>query len=155
MRQTRVINGVSAQELPIDELIKAQEPVILKGVATDWPLARKGLEGARAAIDYLASFDVGRAIVGYTGEPGINGRFFYNSDVTGMNYEARRVGLTEFLKRISDHLDDSGAPSFYIGSADLDAFFPGLQSDNGLDHLVFGAHPPIPMLPTDRATEAA
>ncbi|MCH8616044.1 cupin-like domain-containing protein [Sphingomonas sp. SM33] len=132
MKTTRVITGLSADSLPIQRLIDEGEPAILKGVAADWPLVRKGLEGARAAIDYLASFDAGQPVVGYTGAPEIGGRFFYNDDLTRLNFEAKRVSFREFLNRIAEHLDDRDAPSFYIGSTDLSLFLPGLGGDNGL-----------------------
>jgi len=132
MKTTRVITGLSADSLPIQRLIDEGEPAILKGVAADWPLVRKGLEGARAAIDYLASFDAGQPVVGYTGAPEIGGRFFYNDDLTRLNFEAKRVPFGEFLGRIAEHIGDPDAPSFYIGSTDLSLFLPGLGGDNGL-----------------------
>jgi hypothetical protein len=90
-------------------------------------------------IDYLASFDRGRPVVGYTGAPEIGGRFFYNDDMTGLNFEARRVPLTEFLRRIEAHLNDNDPPSFYIGSTDVDLFLPGLVEQN---HLKFDGYVP-------------
>jgi hypothetical protein len=143
MQKVRIIEGLTAASLPIDELIEAQAPAILKGVAADWPLVRKGEEGAEAVIDYLAGFDTGRPIVGYSGPPEIGGRFFYNDDLTGLNFEARRVGLTEFLRRIRDHLDDPQAPGLYIGSTDLDGFLPGLRGEHELAHPTLRAHRPI------------
>ena len=143
MQKVRTIAGLTAATLPIDELIEAQEPAILKGVAADWPLVRKGQEGAEAVIDYLAGFDSGRPIVGYSGPPEIAGRFFYNDDLTGLNFQAKRVGLTEFLHCIRDHLEDPDAPGLYIGSTDLDAFLPGLRSVHELAHPTLAAHRPI------------
>jgi len=140
----RVIEGLAASSLPIDALIEAGEPAILKGVARNWPLVQAGLGGSRAALDYLAGFDAGRPVVGYTGAPEIGGRFFYNDDLTRLNFEAKRVSFTEFLGRIAAHLDDPQTPSFYIGSTDLDAFLPGLREDNGLpgDLAPFDRFPP-------------
>lgn len=143
MKQTRIIDGLSADALPIDELIDAQQPAILKGVARDWPLVAKGLEGPGAAIDYLKGFDGGRPVVGYTGAPEIHGRFFYNEDLTGLNFEARRIALTEFLDRIAGHLDDPQAPSYYIGSTDIDAYLPGLGAEHRLDHPLFAERRPM------------
>ena len=145
MKSARVIEGLKADALPIQALIDEGEPAVLKGVVTDWPLVQKGLEGPRAAIDYLCAFDAGRPIVGYTGAPEIGGRFFYNDDVSGLNFEAKRVPLKEFLARIADHLDDPQAPSFYIGSTDLDTFLPGLANENSLPATLapFVDYPPI------------
>jgi hypothetical protein len=142
MRQTRVITGVRADALPIDELIEAQEPAILKGAAADWPLVQRGRQSPAAAIAYLKGFDVGRPVVGYTGAPEIGGRFFYNDDLTGLNFTAGRAPLSDFLDRIAAHLDDAAAPSLYIGSTDLDEYLPGLRAAHHLDHPTFTANPP-------------
>ena len=144
MKDVRVINGLAADNLPISELIAEGEPAILKAVAADWPLVRKGLEGASAAIEYLSPFDGGKPVVGYVGKPEIGGRFFYNDDVTGLNFEARRVPFKDFLERIAGHLTDADAPSFYIGSTDIDLYLPGLGKENGLSRTVapFVDYPP-------------
>jgi len=132
MKTTRVIADLPADTLPIEAVIESGEPAIFKGVAKDWPLVRKGLEGARPAIEYLAEFDAGRPVVGYVGPPEIGGRFFYNEDLTRLNFEARLVSFTEFLGRMADHLEDPAPPSFYIGSTDLDLFLPVLGNENRL-----------------------
>ena len=132
MRNVRVFDGLTANALPIEDLIEDGQPAILKGVAKGWPLVRKGLESPRAVIDYLSDFDAGRPVVGYVGAPEIGGRFFYNDDVTGLNFEAKRVPFKDFLARISDHLDDRNPQSFYIGSTDIDLYLPGLGEENGL-----------------------
>ena len=74
-------------------------------------------------------------MVGYTGAPEIGGRFFYNDDMTALNFEAKRVPLTEFLRRIEAHLGDNEPPSFYIGSTDVELFLPGFAEHN---HLTLG-----------------
>jgi hypothetical protein len=144
MKHTRVITGLDAASLPIEALVKAGEPAILKGVVNDWPLVKTGLDGTRAVIDYLSRFDAGRPIVCYVGEPEIGGRFFYNDDLTRLNFEAKRVPLSQFLGRIADHLGDPEPPSYYIGSTDLDVFLPGLGKENRLPPNLkpFGDHPP-------------
>ena len=145
MIPVKVVEGLTADTIPVEALIEAGEPAILKGVASDWPLVRKGLEGAQPAIDYLASFDAGKAIVGYVGAPEIGGRFFYNEELTARNFEARRHNLTDFLSRIGERLDDPEAPSLYIGSTDLDIFLPGFRHENDLPPGLkpFDRFPPI------------
>src|SRR5437764_2298790 len=143
-RSTRVIEGLDPERIPFAELLESQQPAILKGVVKNWEIARRGTQSAAAAIDYLASFDSGRPVVGFTGAPEIGGRFFYNEDITGLNFESRRVPLTEFLRRIEARLDDDNPPSFYIGSTDIDQFLPGLKKENGLklNNHMFDGNPP-------------
>ncbi len=145
MRKVQEITGVTPDRIPLDELMAAQQPAVLKGVANDWPLVALGRESVEATIAYLKAFDGGRPIVGYTGAPEIGGRFFYNSDLTGLNFEAARAPLGEFLDRIAASLEDAEPPAFYIGSTDLDLYLPGFRSENdlGLDPASLGGEPPL------------
>jgi len=139
-RRTEVIEGLSADGLPLNALLEAQRPAILRGVARDWPLVREGRQSADRAMDYLLSFYAGQPVVGYEGAPEIAGRFFYNGDVTGMNFAAARARLDDWIARIRAHLDDPQAPALYVGSADLDTTLPGLRAANGFapDAPMFG-----------------
>lgn len=137
--KTKVMEGVAPDAIPYDELMAAQAPVILKGVARDWPLVQAGLASDQAAMGVLKSVYQGRPVTGYRGEPEIGGRFFYNDDVTGLNFKGTRVSLVDFLDDIAAHKDDANPPSFYIGSTDLDLYLPGLREKNdlALNHPMF------------------
>ena len=144
-QEVRAIHGVAPDRIPFDALIEAQQPCILKGVARDWPLVRSGLESPEAAIAYLKSFYAGKPVVFYRGPHEIGGRFFYNDDLTALNFEAGRMPLDEFLDSVAAHLGHERAPSFYIGSTDVDAWLPGLRDENDLilAHEMFGRSPPL------------
>ncbi len=151
MRETQVLTGVAPDAIPYAELLEAQQPAILKGVARDWPLVRTGLESPGAAIAYLKRFDGGRPVTVFTGAPEIAGRFFYNDAVTAMNFEAARLPLGEALDRAG------GAPAIYIGSTDLDLYLPGLGAENRLtlNDPMFEANPPIVSIWIGNRTTAA
>jgi hypothetical protein len=142
-RTTRILDKTSPNQVPFDRLMAEQQPTVLKGLAREWPLVREGLASPAAAMSYLKSFYQGRPVACFTGEPGIRGRFFYNDDVTGLNFRAERVRLDEVLDQLAAQLDDPEAPSFYIGSTDLDLYLPGLRAENSLmlDHPMFTAQP--------------
>ena len=143
MKDVRVVEGVVPGKLPLDALMAEQQPAILRGVARDWPLVQAGLRSTAEAIAYLERFDSALPVVGYTGAPEIGGRFFYNADATGLNFEAARVALPEFLDRIAAHLDDPAGPSFYIGSTDIDTYLPGLRTANDLAADFGGVEPTV------------
>jgi hypothetical protein len=137
-RRTKEILDARPGDFSVAALLEAQEPVILRGLAAQWPLVEAGRAGATAGIAYLKRFDAGRPVIGYTGAPDIGGRFFYRDDFSGLNFEASRVSLSAFLDRIAAHIDDPAPPSFYVGSTDLDRYLPGLRDENDL------AFPPPP-----------
>ncbi|MES1199132.1 MAG: cupin-like domain-containing protein [Pseudomonadota bacterium] len=144
-RKTQIIEGVAPSRIPFDELMQAGRPAILKGVARDWPLVRQGLAGPEAAMGYLKSFYRGKAVVGYRGRPEIKGRFAYNEALNGFNFETERVALDDYLDRILAHLEDPQAPSFYVGSSDVDVYLPGLRAENDLvlNHAMFEHRRPL------------
>jgi len=132
-------------------------PTILKGAASDWPLVQAGHESAESAMAYLRRFDAGRPVVGYTGDPAIHGRFHYNDDATGMNFRGERVTPDVFLAQIAEHRGDADAPAFYIGSTDLDTYFPGFRAENNLVPAgeLFAQHPPVASIWIGNRTVAA
>ncbi|MEH6809561.1 MAG: cupin-like domain-containing protein [Hyphomonas oceanitis] len=144
-RKTRVLEGTSADAIPFERLMREERPTILKGVARDWPLTRKGIESPEAAMDYISGFYQGRPVVGYTCAPSLNGRYFYNEDISGLNFQRERVQLDKFLDLIRSEFGHPGAPSYYIGSTDADLYFPGFRKDNDLilNDPMFDLNPPI------------
>ncbi len=129
-QRVRERHDVAIDAIPYADLLAGQAPVILRGVARDWPLVRQARESDAAAIDYLQGFDSGQPVVGFTGAPEIGGRFHYDAALTGFNFEGARVGMTAFLERLREALDTAESPSFYIGSTDLDRYLPGFRAEN-------------------------
>ena len=50
-RRTREIEGLDPARIPFAELLQSQQPAILKGVASDWEITRKGGQSASSAIE--------------------------------------------------------------------------------------------------------
>ena len=151
------IDNVDLSALSFADLIEAGEPVILKGAFADKAMVQAGLESARAAMDHIQQYKSALPVVTFTAEPEHRGRFFYNSDMTGMNFESRETDLDAFFASIeaSDQLTDGAA--FYAGSTDMQTFFPGMiEGDNlSLSEPVFDQYPPIVSIWMGNRTTAA
>ena len=118
------------------ELCALDRPVLFKGAGAHWPLVEAARNSDRAAADHIASFHSGKPVVVYRAEPSENGRFAYNDDLTGFNFVSGREELRSVLDEIIAMPGAAGsepAPSIYIGSPDLAAYFPGLDDANSLD----------------------
>jgi hypothetical protein len=152
-----IISGTSATDICFADLLAANTPVIFKGLITEWPLVQAGRQSADAAMDYLKSFDCGKPIVRFAGAPEIKGRFFYNADMTGLNFVSERVPFDQFLSEVKAALGLPDAPSYYIGSTDIDMHFPGLGAANSLplDEDMFRAHSPLPSIWIGNRTTAS
>lgn len=139
------ITDVRVREIAADDpeardlaaLVAGGAPVVVRGLVADWPLVAAGREGPEAAVDYLLRFYNGRQGAGYTAAADRGGRYFYDDTLTRLDFDAERVALDEYLHRMLAALGVEGAPSFYIGSTDLEQFFPGLSGANPLPRADF------------------
>lgn len=114
-------------------LAEANEPILIRGLVSDWPLVKIGLRSAAAAATYLRQFYQGASVGVFSGEEAISGRFFYNEDLTGFNFERFLEKLDKVLDRITEQFDRPHPRSYYVGSTTVDACLPGFRSDNDLD----------------------
>jgi hypothetical protein len=127
-RRVREVDAAEEDALDFSAMIAAGEPVVVRGLARDWPLVAAGREGSQAAADYLLSFYNGRPGVGYTASPDQGGRYFYDESMTRLDFEAARVQLDEYIAVMLANLGNASSPSFYVGSTDLNGYFPGLAA---------------------------
>lgn len=141
----RRIEGHTDGTLPFDELIAAQEPVVLEGAAAHWPLVAQGRQSPRAAADYLAEFATEAPVTVFTGPAEFGGRFHYDAAGTGLNFSSNRAELRSVLDQMLADGEDPAAPVRYVGSTDLDRFLPGLRAANDLrlDHEDFSHRAPL------------
>jgi len=138
----RTLHGCHADALPLDELLAAGTPALLKGVAADWGLVQAGLASSTEAMAYLRRFDAGRPLQYSYGDPSIGGRPFYNDDFNALNFEVRRGALGDVLQAIADHLDDAAPPTYYVASLAVAGALPGFADDNDLGLAARGVHAP-------------
>lgn len=128
----REIAGLDPRSLP-DAVLKATQPVVLKGLVADWPVVRAGLESAAAAAAYLRRFYRDATVGAMLGAPGIEGRFFYNDDLSGFNFRSVRVKLDVVLDEIERHRHEQTPPALYVGSTTVDTCLPGFRTENDLN----------------------
>jgi hypothetical protein len=142
-RKTAVVEGIAPDAVPYDELMTAEKPAILKGLVRDWPLAKTG--SPDDAVAYLKSFYQGRPVTAFIAQPEHRGRFGYTADVTQLDFESDQGRLDEYLDIIVALFEEVEAPTFYIGSTDVDTFLPGFRAANDLvlNHPMFEANPPL------------
>lgn len=122
-------------------LIAAQEPVILKGGFADKPLVQAANRSAEAAMEYLSEFRGDRPLLAYIAPKTASGRFFYTPDLTGMNFRTEQMAIDDFFAVAGAETGEA----YYVGSADLRAYLPGLYEANdlALPGAVFERHPPL------------
>ena len=142
LKKVRVLEGCEPDNFPLEDLLAAGVPVVLKGIVRNWALVRAGRESDRDAMNYLRLFYSGKPVGASFGEPRIAGRLFYEDDLAQLNFASRRVRLDEVLDRIQEHIHDEHPPTFYVGSTIIDSCLPGFRKDNDLSFAAHGVDPP-------------
>jgi len=125
----RELSGVHPQAIG-DDILRSTEPVLIRGLVSAWPAVQAGLESAQAASAYLQAF-CGDATVGaWLGPPDIEGRFFYNADLSGFNYQPQRLKLSAVLDELQRQHGVARPPALYVGSTTIDTCLPGFRDTN-------------------------
>ena len=93
------------------QILPAGRPAVFKGAVDNWPLVQRRTDSLAAIIDYLKSFNPATQVEWIAGDPQINGRFFYNDAMNGMNFRRVRGTFGDALTLLSRHLADSVPPA--------------------------------------------
>ena len=131
VRTIAEVSDVTAADLG-DDLLASDQPLVLRGLASDWPAVKHALESADKIIDYLLGFDSNNVVTALFAPPEAGGRIFYNEDLTAFNFEYRRMALKDAVRQVQSHVGLPSPPSLYIGSTNVDHWLPGFREQNDL-----------------------
>lgn len=131
----------------------ATSPIVLRGLVSDWPLVRAGLESARAARAYLAAHARPVDLPVSIAEPGQGGRLFYDEAMT-VNFRMGKGRLPDILAGFdkAEGIEGAQVPTVYLGSIDMRQFFDGLHEAN---HVDFGREDALASIWIGNATRIA
>lgn len=130
-----------AAATPADVLACAAEgrPMVLRGLVRDWPAVQAARENRLA--DYLRSLDRGGVGDVILGGPEIEGRPFYNADLSGLNFERARRPLAALLTALETVADQARPPTLYMGSAPASVLLPDFPAANPAPGTPAGVEP--------------
>lgn len=130
--EIRAVDGRAPGALS-DALLASTEPVVLRGLVAHWPFVQDALASFDAAVAGLVRHYQGASVVAMLGAPDIEGRFFYNEDLSGFNFAPMRARLDAVLGELRAHRDDARPPAIYVGSTTIDTCLPGFRDRNDVD----------------------
>lgn len=113
-----------------DSALHAAEPVVLRGLVRDWPAVRQCRASIRSAARYLSKFWTDAPVTAYIGKASINGRFSYNEDFTGFNFDRGKAPLSQILGKLAESEREDRLTTIYVGSTPVDGWLPGFRADN-------------------------
>ncbi|MCE4554435.1 cupin-like domain-containing protein [Pelomonas cellulosilytica] len=122
--------GMQAGALPAG-VLQSTQPVLLRGLVRHWPLVQAAERSDEDFCDYLRGFGTETRLALWRGAPEIGGRFFYNEDFSGFNFQREVHTFGALL----DELLAVPRDTFYLGSTEIDSAFPGLGRENALPEL--------------------
>jgi hypothetical protein len=132
--------GVTRQVFE-EEILPAGQPVVLKAMVSDWPVVAAGRNSAHALADYLKAMDRGAPVETFIGKPEMQGRYFYNSDMTGFNYEKGATSLSSIVDQLLKMAEGPPPLMIYAGSAPASEAMPGFAPENPMPLLNPGIEP--------------
>ncbi|MEO5688573.1 MAG: cupin-like domain-containing protein [Burkholderiaceae bacterium] len=133
-------SDLDAAGLPA-ELLRSGEPMVLRGLVRQWPMVQAARRSDQDFCDYLRRFGDNARVGLWRGAPEIEGRFFYNADFTGFNFQREIQRFGALLDELQANAGRTQAPALYLGSTELDGSFPGLRQENDLAALA--PHEPL------------
>mgnify|MGYP001028626212 FL=1 len=133
------IYGCNPTDLP-EEVLTSAKPLILRGLVSDWPIVRTAAQGPGAVLDRLREYYRGKPVSLFLGTAEIEGRFFYNDDMTGFNFVQMEASLGDVFDKLIEFEHQEKSPAFYVGSTAIDTWLSGFRQDNDLN---FDTHKPL------------
>lgn len=115
-----------------EEVIPAGRPLVIRGLTKDWPVVAAARRSPADLAAYVRRFDRGQALPTLQGPPAINGRFHYNRDLTGFNFQQGSAPISAALDFLLRHQGDDRPPAFAIQSAPARSHLPGFEAENPL-----------------------
>lgn len=131
-RKITELSGCTPANIP-DDVFRSEQPLLLRGLVAEWPLVKAARQSAEAVDQYLRQFYNGTPVTVSVGPADIDGRIFYNDDMSGFNFEMHRAQLDDVLDDLKRHRDQAPAPVHYVGSTTVDYILPGLRDENDID----------------------
>jgi hypothetical protein len=130
-QKIREYHGVDARRFR-EEIMAASQPAILRGAAADWPAVHAGATPAGIAA-YLKARDSGLQCDVLAGAPGIKGRFFYNADMTGLNFERGPASVSRLADELLAAAEMDEPPTFAAQAIEARTTVLGFVEENRLD----------------------
>lgn len=112
------------------EVIEGCRPVLIRNLVSEWPAVHAARATPRGLADYLGQFDAGARVEVFFGEPAIGGKYYYQPDLQGFNFERRTLSYREALDAIVAAMGQSEGGSVYLGSVPAAQCLPGFSAQN-------------------------
>ena len=129
--ETRVpeYTGVTRESFEQD-IAPLGRPALLKGAVAHWPAVAAARQSDKALGNYLKRHDSGAPVETFVGKPDMKGRYFYNADMTGFNFEKGATALSKIVDQLLHMANGPQTMMIYAGSAPSGEAAPLFATEN-------------------------
>lgn len=114
------------------EVLGSGEPVVLRGLVSDWPVIAAGRASVAALLQYLRGLDSGALVDAIMTPPEEQGRVFYRDGLNGFNFVRNRLPLSTLAEQALRYVGHAHAPAVAVQSALMRQCLPGFAAANPL-----------------------
>jgi hypothetical protein len=112
------------------EILPSGQPAVLRGLVRHWPAVQAGQVSPAEMSNYLRKLSTGANVRLMTADPSIDGRFFYNADITGVNFDTAAVPFARVLDGLLENLEAPAPPAIYAGAIAIPEQMPAFGQAN-------------------------
>ncbi len=120
------------------EILPVGKPMVLRGVARDWPLVIAALQDARHAMSLLEARANGQDTKILRTEPAEEGRFHYGKDLRSFNFIRGQGSVADILASLRDQECNYRPFAMAAQAMIAERYFPGFSQTH-----------PMPFVPAD------
>jgi Cupin-like domain len=126
LKEWSTIDRGSFEEMTGD----SRAPAVLRGFVKDWPVVDAAHNSASRLADYLKGLDVGQSVGVLLGAPSIGGRFFYDDDMRGFNFQKHEIPFRQVIDKLLSISGDAEPMAIYAGSVGAAGLVPDFAAQN-------------------------
>ena len=97
------------------EIVPKGEPALFRGLVADWPVVRAGKDGPEALSEMLRFAATDEPFQAWFAPPDVEGRFNYNEDFSGFNFERKLATVDQLLDLLLRQRGQEKPYSMYAG----------------------------------------
>lgn len=113
----------------LNNITNSAVPVVIRDFVKNWPAVLTSSKCDQSTINYIKNFDINQLVDILIIPEEQEGKMFYNSAMTGFNFEHRKAPLNALLEQI---LIPSNKNAIACQSAPIKECLPGFEKDNQL-----------------------
>lgn len=123
------------------DIVPKGQPAVFRGLVADWPLVRAEHDGPEVIAEMLRFAATDEPFQAWFAPPEVEGRFNYNSDFSGFNFERRLATLDQLLSLLLRQIGQEKPYCMYAGGIPIRKHLPAMVPNI-----------PVPMLDMARET---